>query len=394
MAEEPPRYHTVQVADFTTDRSGRLVRTAQGNPAFVPNPLPPSLDFDRLVRPLSAADRALGHLAGIVRGLPNPRLLMNPFARREAVLSSRIEGTQASLADLVMFEAAPEVGAAPGDVGEVVNYLRALDYGTSPRRKLPVSLRLIRELHRILMSDVRGETMRPGEFRDVQNYLGVRGETEATATYVPPPVPEMRSALDGLERYLHAPSDLPPLVRVALVHYQFEAIHPFLDGNGRIGRLLTSLLLAEEDLLDPPLLYLSAFFEQRRAEYYDRLLGVSQRGAYEAWVGFFLEGVATQAQDAVRRADRLHALREQYRNQLLDAKRTSAVALQLVDLLFERPALSAQEGARRCKVTHRAAMQALMRLKKLGIVTEPTVRKRNRVFLAPAVQRIIAADRG
>ena len=318
---------------------------------------------------------------------------MNPFARREAVLSSRIEGTQASLADLVMFEAAPEVGAAATDVGEVVNYLRALDYGTSPRRKLPISLRLIRELHRILMTGVRGETMRPGAFRDVQNFVGVRGESEATATYVPPPVPEMRSALDALERYLHEPSALPPLIRLALVHYQFEAIHPFLDGNGRIGRLLTTLLLAEEDLLDPPLLYLSAFFERRRAEYYDRLMAVSQRGEYEAWVSFFLEGVATQSQDAVRRADRLHALRDQYRTRLLDARRTSAVALQLVDLLFERPAVSAQQVARRCKVTHRAAMQALMRLKKMGIVTEPVARKRSRVFLARAVQRIIEANR-
>lgn len=370
-----------------------MFRTILGNPAFVPNPLPPRLAFEPdLLQRLSLADLALGRLAGLARGLPNPKLLVNPFARREAVLSSRIEGTEASLTDVVLFEAAPEAASGPDDVREVVNYLRALDFATSRHRKLPLSLRLIRELHRILMTGVRGDALTPGEFRSIQNYIGVARSTEATATFVPPPVPEMLAALDALERYLHATPNLPALVRIALVHYQFEAIHPFLDGNGRVGRLLTTLLLAEEHLLDAPLLYLSAFFERRRTDYYQRLLAVSQRGEFEPWVAFFLEGVAVQSEDAIRRADSLHELRDRYRAHLREAKRTSALMHQIVDLLFEKPAVSASTVVRRFKVTHRAAMQALLKLKDMRIVTEPLARERYRVFLAKDVRRVLEAE--
>lgn len=380
----------MQVADFKSDRAGIVVRTAKGNPAFVPRPLPPSLDLVPLLRRLSAADHALGRLAGLSRGLPQPRLLMAPFLRREAVLSSRIEGTLTSLSELLLFEAEPEASAPEPDMREVVNYLRALDFALDPERKLPLSLRLIRELHRLLMSDVRGGSMTPGEFRTIQNFIGPTTADEAGATMVPPPVPEMHTALDAFEKYLHAPSELPPLVRLALVHYQFEAIHPFLDGNGRVGRLLLTLMLCEEKLLDQPLLYLSAFFERRRAEYYERLLGVSQRGEFEPWIGYVLEGVATEAQDVIRRADRLYALREEYRTQLR-AKRASSLSA-LVDLLFEKPAVMANTVMRRLEVTHRSAMQTLNKLKALGIVTEPYDRKRYRIFLAQDIQRVLEED--
>ena len=381
----------MQAADFTSDRAGKLVQTARDNPAFVPHPLPPRLDLSPLVRTLSAADRALGRLGGIGRGLLNPRLLVAPFSSREAVLSSRIEGTQASLTDLAIHEAAPQVAPAHSDVREVANYVGAVAYATDPKRKLPVSLRLVRELHRMLMNQVRGETQTPGEFRTVQNYIGRLGASEDTATYIPPPVPEMHEALKALEHYLHQPSDLPPLVRLALVHYQFEAIHPFLDGNGRVGRILITLLLHDEKLLEQPLLYLSAFFEAHRSEYYRHLLAVSQRGEFEAWIRFFLEGVRTQSEDAVRRAEALHALHETYRARL---KRAKAAPLQyrIVDLLFERVVLSAGTVVQELDVTHRAAIMGLRALKALRLVTEPLKRKRYRIFMAKELNDILDAE--
>lgn len=381
----------MQAIDLTSDRAGTLVRTARGYPAFSPRPLPPHLDLAPLVVVLSGADRELGRLGGITRGLPNPRLLFGPFSRREAVLSSRIEGTQASLTDLAVHEAAPEVTPKHRDVREVANYVDALVFAVDPKRKLPLSLRLIRELHAILMEGVRGADQTPGEFRRVQNFIGPAGATEATATYIPPPVREMREALNAFEHYLHARSDLPPLVRLALIHYQFEAIHPFLDGNGRVGRLLVSLLLREEKLLDQPILYLSAFFEQHRAEYYARLLAVSQRGDFEAWVTFFLEGVRTQALDATRRAERFYALREDY---LAKLKAVKAPPLQyrVVDLLFERIVVSASTVVERLDVTHRAAMMSLRGLKDIGIVTEPIRRKRHRIFFAEGIDAVLEGE--
>ena len=315
---------------------------------------------------------------------------MAPFLRREAVLSSRIEGTLTSLSDLLLFEAAPELEPDEPDVREVSNYLRALDYALAPQRELPLSLRLIREMHRLLMTGVRGTSMAPGEFRTIQNFIGPATADEAGATMVPPPVPEMGAALDAFEKYLHQPSDLPPLVRLALVHYQFEAIHPFLDGNGRVGRLLITVMLCEEGLLDQPLLYLSAFFERRKAEYYRHLLAVSQRGEFEAWIGYVLEGVTTEARDVIRRADRLYALREEYRVRLKSKRASSLWAL--VDLLFEKPAVTATTVMKRLDVTHRSAMQALTKLEALGVVSQPLARKRNRIFLAHDIQRVLVAD--
>lgn len=254
--------------DFRASPSGTVIRSVSGFWAFVPNPLPPALEWtDELAQALSDADRALGALAGLSNALPNPHLLVRPFVRREAVLSSRIEGTQASLTDLYAFEAKQlPLLDAPADVREVFNYVDALEYGLKRLEALPVSLRLIRELHARLMQGVRGEPMTPGEFRRSPNWIGPFGSTLETAPFVPPPPLEMEQALAEFEKFLHTESTLPPLVRLGLIHYQFEAIHPFLDGNGRVGRLLISLLLGAWELLPEPLLNLSVYFERQRQQ--------------------------------------------------------------------------------------------------------------------------------
>jgi len=386
----------MQVADFTADRPGRLVRAPGGYWAFVPNPLPPALELSwELAGRLSDADRAVAELAGVARNLPNAHLLIRPFMRREAVLSSRIEGTRASIADLVLFEAhaepPPEL-APPSDVLEVHNYALALAYGLKRLGDLPLSLRLVREIHERLMRGARGEHLTPGEFRRSQNWIGPAGCTIDEATFVPAPMPEMHEALDALEKSLHSKSALPPLVRLALVHYQFEAIHPFLDGNGRVGRLLISLLLCEEGVLPQPLLYLSAYFEKRRPRYYDLLLDVSRRGTWSDWVGFFLEGVTDQSRDALWRIGKVLDLWHAYR-QRFETARSPALLLALVDRLFENPAVTIPDAARRLKVTNRSARLIIDKLVAAGILEEITGRERYKVFLSRGIMKTAEAVR-
>lgn len=382
----------MQPSDFTGNSSGKVAKTPQGYWAYIPSPLPPTLTLSwELVQQNSEADRALSELAGVARTLPNPHLLIGPFMRREAVLSSMIEGTVASLSDLLCFEASGSSIAKPADVREVANYVHALEYGLGRIKELPVSLRLIREMHERLMQGVRGEYMTPGEFRRSQNWIGPPGCLLKDAVFVPPPVDEMMETLGDLEKYLHMPSELPPLIRLALIHYQFEAIHPFLDGNGRVGRLLLTLLLCTEGLLSQPLLYLSAYFERYRRDYYNLLLGVSQSGRWYEWVMYFLRGVADQSQDAVRRSNRLLDLRQEYRQRLQSA-RSSALLLQLVDELFSYPAISISWAAKRLDVTPRAAQLNVDKLIAEGILAEMTGRKRNRVFITPGIMKIIEAQ--
>lgn len=382
----------MQPTDFTGDSSGKVAKTPQGYWAYIPSPLPPTLTLSwELVQQNSEADRALSELAGVARTLPNPHLLIGPFMRREAVLSSMIEGTVASLSDLLCFEASGSSIAKPADVREVANYVHALEYGLGRIKELPVSLRLIREMHERLMQGVRGEYMTPGEFRRSQTWIGPPGCLLKDAVFVPPPVDEMMETLGDLEKYLHMPSELPPLIRLALIHYQFEAIHPFLDGNGRVGRLLLTLLLCTEGLLSQPLLYLSAYFERYRRDYYNLLLGVSQSGRWYEWVMYFLRGVADQSQDAVRRSNRLLDLRQEYRQRLQSA-RSSALLLQLVDELFSYPAISISWAAKRLDVTPRAAQLNVDKLIAEGILAEMTGRKRNRVFITPGIMKIIEAQ--
>lgn len=369
--------------DFQENKSGHLISIPEGGFAYVPNPLPPmNLTWDsELIEMLSLADRALGELAGIGRSLPNPHLLVRPFLRREAVLSSRIEGTQASLADVLAYEAIQlPLFDAPGDVREVHNYVRALEYGLERMSSLPVSLRLIRELHGILLEGVRGEQFRAGEFRQGQNFIGPPGSRLATATYVPPPPKEMMEALQQLELYINESSNLPPLIRLGLIHYQFEAIHPFPDGNGRLGRLLISILLCAWNLLPQPLLYLSAFFETNRPDYYANLRGVSEKGNWNSWLSFFLNGVSSQAIDAAARVKRINDLREDYR-QRFQQGRSAARLLQVVDLLFARPLISVRTVEEELALPYPTAERYIDELVKQGIL-ESSGKARNRVFVA------------
>jgi len=336
--------------------------------AFVPNPLPPQIHFDRaLVSLVDRAARGLGELAGTGRRLSNPALLIRPFIRREAVNSSRIEGTQAGAADLYAWEAGQlelpglTSSATPDDVHEVLNYERALMYGIKRLAALPLGLRFVRELHERLLDGVRGGQAAPGRFRTTQNWISGEGMGIEAARYVPPPLPEMRECLDALAKYIHAESDLPPLVRLALIHYQFEAIHPFADGNGRIGRLMIALLLVDWELLPHPLLYLSACFEAHRSEYYERLHGVTRRGAWEAWIRFFLEGVASQSADATARVVRIESLEADWRERLARSD-ASGTTFRLMEQMFESPAISIPGAAERLGVTYRSAQRAVQAL--------------------------------
>jgi Fic family protein len=388
----------LEAASFTEQAPGRLLKLPRQTVgasedvwAFVPDPLPPKIQLDwPTITELARANQALGQLAGVEQMLPNPHLLIRPFLHREAVLSSRIEGTVTSVQQLLLFEAAKSKGAELGDVREVVNYIRAVDYGMERVKELPVSLRLIRELHERLMTGVRGHEERPGEFRTIQNWIGLGQSPIELARYVPPPVPEMHQALAAFEQSIGEPKALPPLVHLALVHYQFEAIHPFRDGNGRIGRLLTTLLLCaanyyqQEPLLPRPLLYLSAYFERQRQAYYDHLLAVSQRGEWAAWLTFFLKGVTEQSIDAVQRAQRLLDLRQSYRERLQTA-RTSALLLLLVDELFASPYITAAEAQRLLKVTAIPVYGALRKLEEVGILREVTGQSRNRMWAAEEI---------
>src|SRR5438132_122119 len=309
--------------DFRSSSTGKVIRTPQGYAAFIPAPLPPLLVYDDdLVLALSRADAALSELSGLGRHLPNPHLLIAPYVRREAVLSSRIEGTKASLSDLLLdeMENAASVPREEDDVREVRNYVVALEYGIKRLRDLPLSLRLVRELHARLMKGVRGDKATPGEFRRSQNWIGPEGSTPANAAYVPPPVSEMHACLDAWEKFVHRRDEVPDLIQCALVHEQFEAIHPFLDGNGRVGRLLITLFLIERGRLSQPLLYISAYIEEHRREYYDVLQAVRADGDWIGWLRFFLAGIEAISKEAVQQAGKLMSLREQWRERLAGSR--------------------------------------------------------------------------
>ncbi|TET49989.1 MAG: Fic family protein [Anaerolineales bacterium] len=381
---------------FSDNSPGQVLRVPEADYwAFVPHPLPPVPDWTpALAAQLSEADRALGELAGLGRLLPNPHILIAPFMHREAVLSSQIEGTRASLSDLYAYEAHEAVQApgfgGPSDVREVRNYILALEHGLERLSTLPLSLHLIRELHAHLMEDVRGEERTPGEFRRSQNWIGPPGCTLSQATYVPPPPEHLPESLHAFEDYLHTDSSSPPLVRLALIHYQFEAIHPFLDGNGRVGRLLITLLLCAWKLLPETLLYLCAFFEANRREYYDGLLAVSKRGAWEEWLLFFLQGVTEQSRDAVLRAGRLQEIHEAYHG-YFQSKHAAARLLQVVDLLFYSPIVTVPYVAQRLEVSYVSANRYVSTLEEHEILREITGRSRNRVYQADHIIHVINA---
>lgn len=380
-------------AKFRKEGAGKLLGIGPEQWAFLPNPLPPKLEITwELAEHISDADRALGELAGVARTIPNPHLLIGPFTRREAVLSSRIEGTQATLTELFSAEAGARKEGPSQAVREISNYVTALEYGLKRLKTLPVSLRLMKELHERLMKDVRGDSLTPGEFRRAQNFVGPPGCKLENATYVPPPVPRMMEALDRFEKYIHENRrSLPPLVRVSLIHYQFEAIHPFWDGNGRVGRLLTTLLLCSEGLLPQPLLYLSAYFERNRKEYYRLLLDISQTGNWMDWLRFFMNGVSEESRDAVARSNQLLSLRQEYRKKL-QAQKSPGRTLELMENLFRDPVITATSAREQLKVTTRAAQQNVDRLVHAGILKEVTGRQRYRVYVAQRIIQIVEAD--
>ena len=371
------------------NETGRLPPRPRGRTPFIPPPLPPVLTWtDSLVRSLSDADRLLGELAGHVAQLPNPHILIRPFMRREAVLSSKIEGTQATLGELLAAEAGATVDRSPDDLREVGNYVVALEHGLKQLGKLPPSLRLIRQVHARLMKGVRGDRATPGEFRQVQNWIGPPGCTQANATYVPPPPGELMDCLTSLETFLHS-NELPILIQAALAHYQFEAIHPFLDGNGRVGRLLISLLLVERKALPSPRLYLSAFFEATRQEYYGRLLGVSNDGAWNAWLEYFLNGVARQAEDGLSRASRINGLLTRWRKALAASGTKNAILL--LDLVAENPFVTVKGAADRLRVAFTTAQRAVDALRRAKVLSEVSEAKRDRVFCARELLKILEA---
>ena len=368
--------------DFKAPHAGGIIRTARGYHAFVPAPLPPALEYPQpLVRLLSAADAALSEISGLGRILPNPHLLIAPYIRREAVLSSRIEGTRASLSDLLADEAGQPPHAPPDDVHEVRNYVVALDYGIERLQALPWSLRLVRELHQRLMQGVRGERATPGEFRRSQNWIGPYGSTPANAPYVPPPPAEMQAALGAWEQFLHTRGELPDLVQCALMHEHFEAIHPFLDGNGRVGRLLITLFLIERGRLSQPLLYLSEFIERNRDDYYRGLMRVRTHGDWNGWLHYFLAGVEWSARRAIRQAQQLLALRADLQARLAGQPR----ALPLVDALFANPYLDSGRVKRLLGVSDPTARKQLAALEAAGIVRETSGRNWGRQYLAEGV---------
>ncbi len=372
--------------DFSASTSGTPILTQAGYWAFLPAPLPPEISWSLpLVSALADAERDLSRLTTLAGSFPFPRLLIQPFVRREAVLSSRIEGTRATLTDLYTYESAQMSFLEPGsDVREVYNYVRALEYGLERVKTLPISLRSIREIHAKLMEGVRGGNLTPGEFRRTQNWIGAMGSTPSTAEYVPPPVDEMIAALDQLEKFIHAGSDLPALARAGLIHYQFESIHPFLDGNGRIGRLQMILLFCEWNLLPQPLLNLSVYFERYRQEYYDRLLAVSQKGKWEEWLRFFLRGVSTQANESLVRLGRLQTIRARYQTQAETERNTQRME-QVLDFLFMQPVLSVRQMQAYLDVGFPVAQRYIDRLVDSGILQEITGQARNRLFRADEI---------
>ncbi len=387
----------MDIERFRNSPAGRLVRAGPGDAAywaFVPHPLPPDLPPDAELMLASAdAAYALGELAALGRTIANPHLLIGPFVRREAVLSSRIEGTQADIADLYAYEAGqmafPQLAATHpvDDLREVANYVAALEYGLTRLQSLPVSLRLIRELHDRLMRGVCGEHATPGEFRRSQNWIGRPGCSLNEAEYVPPPPAEMLAALDAFEKYLHTDDVQPRLVRLAFIHQQFEAIHPFLDGNGRIGRLLISLLLVEWGLLPLPLLYLSAYFEQERRSYYDLLWRVNADGDWRSWALFFLHGVAEQARDASARAKRLQDLQAEWRTHIMH-ERAPALTLVLIDELFRSPMVTIPHVAKLLGVTYHSAQRHVERLLHAGILTQVSDQSAGKLFSAREILEI------
>lgn len=378
--------------DYASTPFGKPRRTLgrHGYVAYFPEPIPRAIELPTpTVRLLADAEASLGKLAGVGQLVPNPHLLIRPYLLREALSSARIEGTQASLADVFEVQASGE--APNADVEEVLNYIDALEWGLGQLGKLPLGVRLIRDMHRRLLSGVRGRERTPGKFRTTQNWVGESGSTVETARFVPPPPAELPALLADWERYAHETVEVPILIQNALLHYQFETLHPFLDGNGRIGRLLSVFLLVEHGRLPAPLLYLSAYLERDRARYYDTLQAVRQRGDVVPWIELFLSAVHTQAADAVVRSQRIVELRERYR--AAASAITSNKAIALVDLVCETPIISSHAVETSLGVTRPTALKLLRQLEDVGVLEQGNAGPRGqRRYLAQELMAVVTDE--
>ncbi len=375
---------------FSKNSPGKLVKIPAGYWAFIPNRLPPRMEYSpRLVTALAGAERSLGELRGVSDGLADPNLLLRPFILMEAVLSSRIEGTRASLEDLLIFEGTQlALFEENRDVREVQNYVNALEYGLERMKDLPVSLRLIKEIHAQLMEGVRGEGLRPGEFRTKQNWIGTAGATLEDATYVPPPPEEMKKTLGELERFLNQASEIPALIKLGMAHYQLEAIHPFADGNGRMGRLLIALMMSAWELLPRTVLNLSAAFEAERQRYYARLLAVSQCGEWEEWLVYFLDGIKQESRRSIQRIKALEGLRDRYM-EVVRKERADERLSQAVNALFFSPILTVRQMEKQLGTSYLAAERCIQRLIELRILREITGKARNRIYQADEILKAL-----
>ncbi len=365
-------------------RAGKYIQQPGGFKAFLPSPLPPdppvNID-DQMLELLSKADRALGRLDGSIRTLPDADIFVFMYVRKEAVLSSQIEGTQSSLDDLLEAEARIYRPGRPKDVNEVINYIKALNYGLERLKDLPVSVRLIREIHKILLEGVRGSEHQPGEIRKSQNWIGPAGCTLNEATFVPPPPYEVPNALSDWEKFLHREDHMPILIKIGIAHAQFETIHPFLDGNGRIGRLLITFLLCERKVLQKPVLYISHYFKRYRDQYYDLLQNIRDKGDWESWLKFFLKAVAEVAEEATFTARRIVDLREKHREIIiLNFGRSVGNALKVLEYLYSHPIVDVKTVEEIINASFTAANELVQRFVKIGILHEITGRTRNRMF--------------
>lgn len=373
-------------SQFQSKEAGSVTLTREGYHAFVPAPLPPKIRYDEaLVLALSKADTALSELAGVGRTLPNPHLFIAPYIVREAVLSTRIEGTQAGVSDFLLGEVGEKTDTEPADRQEVQNYVQALEYGCKRLADFPLSRRLVCELHARLLDGVRGKHKTPGEVRRSQNWIG--GSSPSNAIYVPPPVPEMETALSNWESYLHERDKYPPLIQCALMHEHFESIHPFLDGNGRVGRLLITLFLIERGRLTQPMLYLSAYIEEHKDEYYNCLQRIRTHGDWDAWLRYFLAGVTTAAGDAARQAGRLMDLWREYEYILRDKPKAHV----LLASLFANPYMTVASAEKILGVSTPTARKAVLVLEERHMLQNIPESPWSRLFVARPILDAIDA---
>lgn len=367
----------------TQTRSGEFVVQPGGHQAFIPSPLPPepSLEIDQELQTLlSRADRALGRLDGSIRTLPNPDLFIFMYVRKEAVLSSQIEGTQSSLNDILEVEADIFDSERPRDVDEVLNYVRAMNYGLERLAELPLSNRLVREIHNVLLSGVRGGNAQPGEWRKIQNWIGPQGCSLKDASFVPPPPQQLDDILGQFENFLHHES-LPALLQIGMAHAQFETIHPFLDGNGRVGRLLIAFMLYQKGILETPVLYISHYFKKYRQQYYEQLQSVRENGSWEQWLKFFLQGIYEVSQEATETSRKIVDLREEHRRLIAEHfGRVAGNAMQVLETLYQRPYIKVQDIQDLTDVSYPAANQLMNKFVEHGLLAEVTGQARNRQF--------------